>query len=695
MDFILVSNTACTFIDCDGAIENCKTYDSDFRGYTPSSGTWSISSGTITAGVIAGYTFVGWYTITSGTYGTVDSATIRITTSRNISYSQISSAGTYGISGLAFVCAKYQKNPGVSLLSCGAKCTIGGMSVPSGVYDHYLPDYKGYTYGSSYNYPYAAYLTRTGYDITVSNIEDGYEFIGWYTSNTKSSSVVFDSADDATKLLTTSTSVNDSYLVNNAGYYTRGGTRYYVAYAKFKRKPITCTYDGMGGPTPSRATDTLDIGGTFPTLPTVPSITGWTFNGWYTSAIGGTKINSGDTVTQTSDFTLYAHWTPNTYTVTLNPNGGSSGTSSVTATYSSAMPSATMPTRPGYTFQGFYDTSSSTGGNQYYTLSGASARTWDKTYNATLYARWTPNKYTVIFNANGGETPSPSSKTVTYKSTYGTLATVSRLGYGFLGWFTDPTSGTKVNSTDTYNIIGNQTLYAHWIGNELVVTYDPNGGTSERYFDRVRIGGTFPALPTATWGSDTTSRWYTSPTGGTEIHEGDTVTQTKDFTLYAHWDRTETCTVTFNAGEGIASETQRTVNKGAAIGALPTATWTGHTFKGWFLSSGGGTAIASAYVVDDDLYLYAQWDSETYTVTFNGNGGTPSQSTKSVAYGSQYGTLPYCNQTSKTFLGWFTSATGGTKVEATTIFNQQSNQTLYAHWSDVDPAVKWYYLVSP
>ena len=451
---------------------------------------------------------------------------------------------------------------------------------------------------------------------------------------------------------------------------------------------------------------------------------GYRFVGWYTlssnrtttdwyqisqSMLSSTPLSTSESFTPNSSslrtfrgewgtgdqyYLLYAKY-DNKFTVTLNQKGGSGGTQSVTATYGQPMPQITIPTRAGYTFAGYYDIDASTGGTQYYTASGASARTWDKTYNATLYARWTPNKYTVTFNANGGETPSPSSKTVTYKSTYGTLATVSRSGYGFLGWFTDPTSGTKVNSTDTYNIIGNQTLYAHWIGNELVVTYDPNGGTSERYFDRVRIGGTFPALPTATWGSDTTSRWYTLPTGGTEIHQGDTVTQTKDFTLYAHWNRTETCTVTFNAGEGIASETQRTVNKGAVIGALPTATWTGHTFKGWFLSSGGGTAITAAYVVNDDLYLYAQWDSNTYTVTFNGNGGTPSQSTKSVAYGSQYGTLPYCNQTGKTFLGWFTSATGGTKVEATTMFNQQSNQTLYAHWSDVDPAVKWYYLVSP
>lgn len=323
---------------------------------------------------------------------------------------------------------------------------------------------------------------------------------------------------------------------------------------------------------------------------------------------------------RTQYYFLYAEY-DNTFLISFDKKGGAGGNNDIMATYGQALPTITIPSKAGYTFAGYFDTDSGTGGVQYYSSSGEGVRNWDKSSNTTLYARW--------------------------------------------------------------------------IGNELVCTYNPNGGFCDRYFDRVRAGGVFPALPTAIWDTDTTSRWYTAITGGTEIHQGDMVTQVDDFMLYAHWNKTETCTVTFNAGGGTSSETQRTVNKGAVIGTLPTATWTGHTFKGWFLSSGGGTAITSAYIVDDDIYLYAQWDSNTYTVTFNGNGGTPSQSTKSVAYESQYGTLPYCEQTGKTFLGWFTSATGGTKVEATTIFQQQSNQTLYAHWSDVDPAVKWYYLASP
>ena len=81
---------------------------------------------------------------------------------------------------------------------------------------------------------------------------------------------------------------------------------------------------------------------------------------------------------------------PYTYTITLDRQSGSGGTTSVTATYGSAMPSITVPTRIGYTFGGYY-TRTSGSGTQYYTSSGTSARVWDKTSATTLYAKWTPD----------------------------------------------------------------------------------------------------------------------------------------------------------------------------------------------------------------------------------------------------------------------------------------------------------------
>lgn len=106
------------------------------------------------------------------------------------------------------------------------------------------------------------------------------------------------------------------------------------------------------------------------------------------------------------------------------------------------MPSATMPSRTGHSFQGYYDTSATSGGTQYYTSTGASARTWNKTNAQTLWARWTPNNYTVTATAvtrtSSGSTASTTGGTVTGggSTAYGTttnLTATAKSGYTFLG----------------------------------------------------------------------------------------------------------------------------------------------------------------------------------------------------------------------------------------------------------------------
>ncbi len=117
--------------------------------------------------------------------------------------------------------------------------------------------------------------------------------------------------------------------------------------------------------------------------------TGYTFSGWNTSATGlGTHYDAGGTYSANAAVTLYAEWTADTYTVTLDDQGGAGGSGSVTATYDSAMPSATAPTRDGFTFVGYY-TETGGSGTQYYTAAMASARNWDRTSDTTLYAHWT------------------------------------------------------------------------------------------------------------------------------------------------------------------------------------------------------------------------------------------------------------------------------------------------------------------
>ena len=96
-------------------------------------------------------------------------------------------------------------------------------------------------------------------------------------------------------------------------------------------------------------------------------------------------------------------------------------------------------------------------------------------YNTVAVACWTPNTYTVTFNPNGG-TVSPTTATVTYDSTYGSLPTPTRTGYTFQGWFTAASDGTQITSSTKVTITANQTLYAHWTANTYSVTFDPNNG---------------------------------------------------------------------------------------------------------------------------------------------------------------------------------------------------------------------------
>lgn len=94
-------------------------------------------------------------------------------------------------------------------------------------------------------------------------------------------------------------------------------------------------------------------------------------------------------------------------------------------------------------------------------------------------------------------------------------------------------------------------------------------------------------------------------------HPVDTITFVEDYLLPR--------TVTFDANGGEASETERIVTDGAALGALPTATRSGYTFNGWFTKATGGTKVSAATKVTADATYRAQW-------TKSGGGTTPTPS---------------------------------------------------------------------
>ncbi len=191
--------------------------------------------------------------------------------------------------------------------------------------------------------------------------------------------------------------------------------------------------------TTSSITYTYSIGSSVPLL--YPSKTGYNFSGYSVTSGSSTYNKTYNTVSVVNNSTLTANWTAKTTIVKLEQNGGSGGTTRIDATYDSEMPAITKPSRTGYTFQGYFDTSATSGGTQYYTSTGASARVWHKAIAGsnftTLYARWTENKYTVTVNPNGGTYNGSTSSTSLGSKNYTTVISVSsptRTGYNFTGW---------------------------------------------------------------------------------------------------------------------------------------------------------------------------------------------------------------------------------------------------------------------
>ena len=404
---------------------------------------------------------------------------------------------------------------------------------------------------------------------------------------------------------------------------------------------------------------------------TIPNVgfsrTGYTFTGWNTSPDGtGTAYRPNATIQfAAQNITLYAQWKVRSYSVNFDSNGGSA-VASQSVKYGSKASRPTDPTRAGHTFQGWY--TSRDGGARYdfnQTVTG----------DVTLYAHWSVNSYTLAFDGNGGKA-SESSRTVQYGSQYGSLPTATRTGHTFQGWYTAKSGGTKVSPSTTMGA-ANTTLYAHWSVNAYTLAFDGNGGKASESSRKVQYGNQYGTLPTATRTGYAFQGWYTARSDGSQVSSSTTM-EAANTTVYAHWT-VNTYTVSFdsNGGSAVASQSVRYGSK-ATQPANPTRA--GHTFQGWYTARSGGSKYDFGTAVTGDVTLYAHWSVNSYTLTFDGNGGKPSEASRTVAYGGQYGSLPTATRTGYAFQGWYTARDGGTKVSPSTTMGA-ADTTLYARWS--------------
>ncbi|XRG78623.1 InlB B-repeat-containing protein [Rossellomorea sp. GAMAL-10_SWC] len=215
-----------------------------------------------------------------------------------------------------------------------------------------------------------------------------------------------------------------------------------ILYAKWSINSYTIHYNSNGGSQVADKTANYDSVIDLPK----PTRTGYTFVGWYTDA--ALKTSVGSSVRLTSDITLYAKWSINSYTIHYNSNGGSQ-VADKTANYDSVI-NLPKPTRTGYTFVGWFTDE---------TLKTPVGSTVKLTSNITLYAKWNINTYTVKFNSIGGS--SVATVTVNYNSTISQPASPTRKGYVFLGWYKDATGKVAWNFAKDH-VTENTMIYAKW-----------------------------------------------------------------------------------------------------------------------------------------------------------------------------------------------------------------------------------------
>ena len=224
-------------------------------------------------------------------------------------------------------------------------------------------------------------------------------------------------------------------------------------FAKYTGKQYTVTF--YSDPDTIYTSKIVTYPATAPNI-TSPTMTGYTFLGWFTDKACIYPYDITSPVTK--DTALYAKWEINSYQVTFDSMGGSSlDNQQVTYNGTAATPSA--PTKAGYTFDGWFT-------DKDYTKSYDFAT--PVTDDITLYAKWTINSYNATFNSMGGSLV--ASQNVDHNTATVKPADPTKTGYTFDGWFTDKdcTVAYDFNAPVTDNI----TLYAKW--NKIPDQQKPN-----------------------------------------------------------------------------------------------------------------------------------------------------------------------------------------------------------------------------
>lgn len=405
-------------------------------------------------------------------------------------------------------------------------------------------------------------------------------------------------------------------------------------------------------------------------------ITGYSFDGWYTSPTGGDKYDWSTKLT--NDVTMYAHWTANGYTVKYDAGGGKGTMGDQKFTFD--VPQNLSPnafTRDGYTFTGWKRADT---GDAY--QDGQQVANLTSTPNGivTMIAQWTPNPASINYDPNPptGRTPGGQG-TANWTGHTGDTQAIGANGwtvdgYTFIGWNTSADGkGTAYAPGTTWIANGTLTLYAQWTPGQAGLTYDGNGATGGKTDpqpgktdEKINVrdnGFTRDGYMFVTWNTQAGCK-------GKAVNPGDEWTLQGSSTLYACWAGTaQTLTYHGNGATGGNTAAQSGKTGDELTTNANGFTRDGYTFVRWDTAKdGSGTAYGegkngvSQYVMKPaGNDLYAIWKANPATIQYrndwpNTTGSTPDTTgntgdTVTISQNS-------FDRPGYTFTGWSTSKRG-------------------------------------
>ena len=306
------------------------------------------------------------------------------------------------------------------------------------------------------------------------------------------------------------------------------------------------------------------------------------------------------------DLDVVAQWQVNSYNLTFDANGGEGGTGPTLTEFGAAI-TAPVVTRYGYTFVG-----------------------WDPEVPATMpaadstyVALWEEiGKTTITFDTDGGNTIDPITGYIGSPVT--APADPTKEGNTFVSWAPE--------IPDTFPA-DDLTVVAQWQVNTYKLTFDANGGE----------GGTGPT--DTAFGAEITApvvtRYGYTFTGWEP--EVPATMPAADSTYTAQWQELPKTTITFDTDGGSTID-PITGYVGSPVTAPADPTKEGNTFTGW------EPEIPAAFPADD-LTVKAQWQVNTYKLTFDANGGVGGTGPTDVEFGAAI-TAPTVTREGYTFAGW-------------------------------------------